>query len=70
MSNPLFQLLGGGQNNQMSQMMKAFSDFRSMFTGDPRAKVQELLRTGQMSQEQFNQLQNAANQFMNFLPKK
>ena len=66
MSNPLYQLLGG-QNNQFSQMMSAFNDFRSMFSGDPKAKVQELLRTGQMTQEQFNQLQKTANQFMQFL---
>ena len=66
MSNPLFQLLGG-QNNQFSQMMSAFNEFRSMFSGDPKAKVQELLRTGQMTQEQFNQLQKTANQFMQFI---
>lgn len=66
MSNPLYQLLGG-QNNQFSQMMSAFNNFRSMFSGDPKAKVQELLRTGQMTQEQFNQLQKTANQFMQFL---
>lgn len=63
MSNPLFQLLGG-QNNQFSQMMSAFNEFRSMFRGDPKSKVEELLRTGQMSQAQFNQLQGLARQFM------
>ena len=68
MSNPLFQLLGG-QNNQFTQMLAAYSQFRSMFTGDAKAKVEELLRTGQMSQTQFNQLQQTANQFMKFLPK-
>lgn len=66
MSNPLFQLLGG-RNNQFSQMMSAFNEFRSMFTGDPKAKVEELLRTGQMSQAQFNQLQNEAKQFLQFM---
>ena len=46
-------------------MMSAFNEFRSMFRGDPKSKVEELLRTGQMSQAQFNQLQGLARQFMN-----
>jgi len=32
------------------------------FRGDPRQKVQELLQNGQMTQEQFNQLSQMADQ--------
>ena len=69
MPNPLFNALGGGgrpQNNMMS-MIQQFNQFRQTFNGDPRAKVQELLNSGQMSQEQYNQLSQMANQMSQFM---
>lgn len=52
------------QNMNPMQMMQAFNDFKAQFQGNPREKVQELMRTGQMSQSQFNFLQAQATQFM------
>lgn len=62
MSNPLYQQYGpkSGGNDIFSK----FNEFRSSFQGDPKAKVQELLNTGQMSQEQFNTLSALAQKFM------
>ncbi len=54
-------------NNQMAQMMAQFNKFRSSFNGDPRQEVQKLLQSGQMSQQQFNQLSQAATQFQNMM---
>lgn len=75
MPNPLFSALGGnmpkmpGPLGNMQVMMQSFQHFASNFKGDPKQKVQELLNSGQMSQEQYNALQNMARQFQQFMPK-
>lgn len=73
--NPLFQAMGGGAPNMggamgnMMQIMQSFNQFKNAFTGDPKQKVQELLNSGRMSQEQYNQLQQMAKQFQSMMPK-
>lgn len=68
MSNPLFNVLGGNRNTGgVSDLIKQIQDFRANFKGDPRQKVQELLNSGQMTQEQFNQLSQEANRLMQLL---
>jgi len=67
MSNPLFQALGGGQNNQFAQLVQQFQQFRNTFRGDPQQEVQKLLQSGKISQQQLNQLQSAAKQFQALL---
>lgn len=74
MGNPLFDALGGAQQAQMpgvagqfQRMMQQFRQFRSNFQGNPRQEVEKLLQSGKMSQQQLNQLQNTAQQFMQLL---
>ena len=71
MSNPLFNVLGGGKMpgamGQFQQMMQQFQQFRQNFQGDPKQEVQNLLQSGKMSQQQLNQLQAMAQQFQSFL---
>lgn len=71
MPNPLFGLLGGNAAPQMpgniANMVQQFQRFRSMFSGDPRQQVQQLLNSGQMTQEQYNQLSSMASQIMPLL---
>ncbi len=75
MPNPLFQALGGGSPRlpgpmeNFAQMMQKFNQFRATFQGDPKAEVEKLLQSGQMSQQQLDQLQAAARQFMQLMPK-
>lgn len=66
MSNPLFNQLGGGQQGN-NNLLARFRQFKSQFSGDPQQKVQELLNSGKMSQAQFNQLSQMAQQFRGFL---
>lgn len=47
-------------------MVQQFNQFRQTFQGDPQQQVQQLLNSGQMTQEQFNQLQQMAQQFGQF----
>ena len=54
-------------NSSLANMMSQFNQFRKTFNGDPKAKVQELLDSGQMTQQQFNQLSQAATQFQNMM---
>lgn len=54
------------QQNNMN-MIQSFIDFRNNFTGNPKAEVMRLVKTGKINQEQLNQLQNEANRFYRLL---
>lgn len=55
------------QTNNMSNFISQFNQFRSAFTGNPEQRVKQLLQTGQMTQEQFNQFAETANQLRSLL---
>lgn len=71
MANPLFQALGGGKlpgpMGNFQQMMQQFRQFRRNFHGDPKAEVEKLVQSGKLSQQQLNQLQQAATAFQNLM---
>ena len=52
---------------QMGQMLNKFNQFRSTFSGNPEAQVKQMIQNGQMSQEQFNQIAQMANQLYRFI---
>lgn len=58
MANPLFNLLNQGNQQDMQSQ---FDQFKRTVQGDPKAMVQQLMNSGQMSQEQFQQLSVMAN---------
>lgn len=66
---PDYNKFNGMNNNRMSNspmnFLQQFAQFKKNFQGDPQQAVLNLLNSGQMSQQQFNQLQNMANQIMN-----
>lgn len=64
MPNPIFGLFNGNPQPQpqQSNMIQRFQQFVNNFRGNPQQKVQELLQSGQMTQEQFNQFRSIANQ--------
>lgn len=61
MSNPLFNALGSNGNNQIAGLINQFNIFKNRFQGDPRAQVQQMLNSGQISQDQYNQAVKMAN---------
>lgn len=63
--NPLFDLFGQNQNgsNFPFNLIQQFNQFKSTFQGDPKQQVQNLLNSGQMTQEQFTQLSSMARDF-------
>lgn len=61
MSNPLFNALGGGQQNNM---MGQFQQFMQQMQGrNPHEEISKLLQSGRISQQQLNQAQQMAQQF-------
>lgn len=69
MMNPLFNILNGGMQpqNSMMSMIAQLNQFRQTFQGNPKQQVQQLLNSGKMSQEQFNQLSQMATQIQNMM---
>ena len=67
--NPLFNILNGGMQpqNPMMNMMTQLNQFRQTFQGNPKQQVQQLLNSGKMSQQQFNQLSQMATQIQNMM---
>lgn len=67
MGNPFYGALGGGRMadpmGSFAQMIQQFNQFKSTFKGDPKAEVERLVQSGQISQDQLNQLQGMVAQF-------
>ncbi len=66
MSNPFMPKSMPGPMGNMQNMIQQFQQFRQTFNGDPKQEVERLLQSGQMTQNQFNQLQQMASQMMQF----
>ena len=68
MPNPLFnrfnnQAPANGPFSGFMNMLQQYKEFKANFQGDPREQVQNMLNSGQMTQDQFNRLSNMAAQF-------
>ena len=63
MSNPLYGQFGGQQTNPMQQLVADARKLRQTMQ-NPRAEVERLLQSGQMSQSQFNQFSQIAQQIV------
>lgn len=66
MSNPLYQQIGNPQMGN-GNIIQRFQQFRQMFQGDPRAQVQQLLNSGRVSQEQYNNAVRTAQQMQRMM---
>lgn len=63
MSNPLYGQFGNQQTNPMQQLVAEARQLKQTIQ-NPRAEVERLLQTGQMSQDQFNQFAQIAQQIV------
>lgn len=64
--NPLFQQLSNNKGS-MGNLIQQFNQFKQTFSGNPQQMVQQMLSSGKISQEQYNQAVQMANQFQQFL---
>lgn len=63
MANPLYNQYKQPINDGgLSQIIEQAKQMRKTFNGNPQQVVQNLLNSGRMSQSQFNQLSQIANQ--------
>ena len=72
MGNPIYNAFRSQSSapspfGNITNMIKQFNQFRAGFQGDPQSMVQQLINSGKMSQEQFEQLSNVAKQFQGML---
>ena len=63
MPNPLFNQFGGQQVTPMQQLVEDARKLKQTMQ-NPRAEVERLLQSGQMSQSQFNQFSQIAQQIV------
>lgn len=64
--NPLYQQMsnnGAGMQN----LVKQFQQFKQNFSGNPQQQVQQLLNSGKVTQEQYNQAVQKAQMLQQFL---
>lgn len=54
-------------NNPMQMMMQRFRQFQQTFQGDPRQQIQQLMNAGRITQPQYNQAVQMAQQFQRML---
>ena len=70
MNNPL---VGGapqiGAMGNMQQIMQRFEQFRKTFSGNPQQQVQQLLNSGRVSQQAYNNAYQMAQQFQRMMGK-
>ena len=63
MNNSLFNYMNTPPiNNGAANFLTQFNQFRSMFSGNPQTQVQQLLNSGRMTPQQFEQFAQLANQ--------
>lgn len=66
MANSLFNQLGK-QNTPLEQLAQQARELRKQFNGNPRQQVEQLLASGRMTQQQFNQYSQIAQQVAQFM---
>lgn len=68
MANPLFNAFGN--SNQFGNLIQQAQEFKRQFSNiNPRAEVERLLNSGEMSQQQFNEYSKIAKQVAQMMGK-
>ena len=67
MPNPLYTMMGNSAPANMPNIFQRFQQFQQMFRGDPRQQVQQLLNSGRVTQDQYNQAFQMAQQFQKMM---
>ena len=62
MNNSLFNDFNPTPLGQMGNFINQFNQFKQAFMGNPEVQVKQMIQNGQMSQAQFEQIAQMANQ--------
>ena len=63
MNNPLFNMMG----QQGGGILQRLQQFSQMFRGDPRQQIQQMMNSGKISQAQYNQAVQMAQQMQRMI---
>lgn len=64
MANTIFQQFGNAHSNNydpIEKLLNQVDEMQKSFKGNPKAEVEKLLSSGQMSQQEFQKLSGMAN---------
>lgn len=64
MINSVMGMYQAFMNNPMQFLMQHRLNIPQQFANDPQGAIQYLMNSGQMNQQQYNQLQHMAKQFL------
>lgn len=67
--NPIYKEMSKSDTqlpNGIKTMMESFDQFRRSFSGDPKQVVESLMKTGRMTQEQFNRFAQMATELSKY----
>lgn len=62
MNNPLYNQYQ--QQNPMNGFIQKFNQFRQSFSGNPQEQIQKLMNSGRISQQDYNNAYQMAQQMM------
>lgn len=51
----------------MNNILQRFQQFQQMFKGDPKQQIQQMLNSGKVSQQQYNQAVQMAQQLQRMI---
>ena len=64
MNNPLYKQIQQQNQNPMNVFMQKFQQFRQSFSGDPQEQIQKMMNAGRVSQQDYNNAYQKAQQVM------
>ena len=65
MPNSLYNAFG--PKNNVNQLINEINNFKNNFKGDPKAEVEKLMQRGKLSQAQFNEYAQIANELFKYI---
>ena len=65
MSNPLFSMMSNMM--QGNPLIQQFQQFTQMFRGNPGQQIQQMMSSGKINQQQYNQAVQMAQQFQRMI---
>ena len=70
MNNPFPGMFGGQQMNPMAMIMQKFQQFQQSFRGNADQQIQQLMNSGKVNQQQYNQAVQWAQQLQKMIGRK
>ena len=67
MNNPLYKQIQQQNPNPMNEFMRMFQQFRQSFSGDPQEQIQKMMNAGKISQQDYNNAYQKAQQVMRMI---